>query len=87
MQAIVSSVPIRNPPRPHATNLVDHPFLHPCMHCRMDFGGREMLHRHRKGRVPNKQCRTVEEMWELGWWMDRFGRWRQHEGHRRQYRP
>lgn len=76
-------MPIRNPPRPQKTNAAGHPYLYPCEHCGRDFGGTEMLRRHRKGRSPNKVCRSVEEMKQLGWWEDPFGRWRQRHGHAR----
>lgn len=78
-------MPISNPPRPQALNLVGHPVLYPCVHCGMDFAGSVLHRRHRAGRKPNKRCRSVEEMWDLGWWMDARGRWRQRNKHRKEW--
>lgn len=73
-------MPIRNPPRRHADNIVGFPYLYPCEHCRADFGGSELLDRHRNQKT--KHCMTDDEMMGAGYWMDRFGRWRQRHGHR-----
>ena len=63
------------------TNVAGHPFLHPCQHCLRDFGGRVLHQRHRIRRSERyhsitERCLTEEEMWARGWYMDRYGRWR-----------
>jgi hypothetical protein len=57
-------------------------FLHPCPFCLQDFGSKQLHHRHRYGRRSARYhsrrttCRTPEEMMERGWYLDKFGRWR-----------
>jgi hypothetical protein len=57
------------------------PFLNPCHFCLQDFGGRVLLNRHRthpgnRFYRTKPRCMTAEEMMARGWFMDRYGRWR-----------
>jgi hypothetical protein len=64
------------------TNVAGMPYLHPCPFCKQDFGGKVLHHRHRRGRRSERyhsrrtECLTPEQMMERGWYMDRYGRWR-----------
>ena len=63
------------------------PFLRPCHFCLQDFGSRQLLHRHRTHpgtRYYNTKprCADAEEMMGRGWYLDRFGRWRDSRGRR-----
>jgi hypothetical protein len=69
-------------PETRELNIAGRPFLNPCPHCLQDFGGRVMLYRHRKGKRSERyhsrrtRCLSAEEMMERGWYLDKFGRWR-----------
>jgi len=64
------------------------PFLHPCPYCKQDFGGKVMWDRHRRFKRSARyhsrhtECLTPEQMMERGWYLDRFGRWRDSRGRR-----
>jgi hypothetical protein len=57
-------------------------YLHPCPFCFEDFGGSVLFQRHRKGKRSERyhsrrtRCLTPDEMMERGWYLDRYGRWR-----------
>jgi len=64
------------------------PYLHPCPHCLQDFGGKVMWERHRRFKRSERyhsrhtECLTPEQMMERGWYLDRYGRWRDSRGRR-----
>jgi hypothetical protein len=60
--------------KPRALNAQGQPYLHRCGDCGTDFGGKEILSRHRVGRR-EKRCLSAEEMHGRGWRLNARGRW------------